>query len=378
LALNCLITGEPPTVAVAAGETKTVTVPVSCSALPGDLNVSVSSTGEDFDLSGYLISIDGQVVGRVPATGSLRLEGLDPGTRAVSIGEISSNCGLVAPQTVNIEVRHSTPATVAFPIACHHTPRIAYNDGVGISIVSADGSDNFRLPLQFSATLPTWSPDGSRFAFVSSANVIYVADGSGGGARALSNLGGPATYPAWSPDGLQLAVARIQADGSAHIHVTDLVGGPTRQLTTGTERDLHPTWSPDGRRMVFSRQSATSGGQLYVVNADGTGLTQITNGVDDGAPAWSPDGSWIAFSGQGPLGEARLYIVRPDGSGRESVLPLSQRIWGRSPVWQSGGAILLASAGDYLYALDLASRQQLWMLPLGAPLVGVSVFTFRP
>jgi len=48
---------------------------------------------------------------------------------------------------------------------------------------------------------PTWSPDGSKIAFVRK-DGIYVMNADGSGQRRLTDAGGG---PAWSPDGSKIA-----------------------------------------------------------------------------------------------------------------------------------------------------------------------------
>jgi TolB protein len=78
-----------------------------------------------------------------------------------------------------------------------------------------DGAD------QIVPKLPSWSPDGSKVAFVgnkSGQTTLFVADANGSGLRALDNCAGPSLTlvgeAVWSPDGGYLATIGEQAGDS--------------------------------------------------------------------------------------------------------------------------------------------------------------------
>ena len=102
-----------------------------------------------------------------------------------------------------------TPAATG---ALGHIAFRAYVDGnADIYVINADGSNQTRLTddQEFS-TMPRWSPDGSKIAFVSNRlgqiTAIYVMDADGSNQTLLTHFPAPpATVnrplccPAWSP-----------------------------------------------------------------------------------------------------------------------------------------------------------------------------------
>jgi len=245
--------------------------------------------------------------------------------------------------------------------------------------MNQDGTGVFAIDSALSGATPVLSPDATQLAIAKfGRDSIYLVSADGTNPRAVANLGTNASDPAWSPNGLRLAVTIRPATASSYIVTCNLNGTGLIQLTSGAFRDQQPAWSPSGDRIVFVREDyATSVRRLFVINADGTGLTQLTADIDDREPAWSPDGSMIAFTGRGPTGERRVYLIQADGSARQSLISTATRTWGYSPNWM-GNAAVLASDGDRLYSVSLATRAELWSLPIGVPLYGVQSISWRP
>lgn len=205
------------------------------------------------------------------------------------------------------------------------------------------GADGTRArPLLRDAYAPSWSPDGSRLAFVSRRSgdeEIYVARADGTAVKRLTRLPGPDLGPAWSSDGRRLAWSRnaeiwtMSASGTGkrrlvarskpwHEHYspawhgsaivysstrvsafnTELFRAPAKRLTftKGSDGvlgdDSMPDFSPDGRRIAFT-SNRDEQGEIYVMNADGSGQKRLTRRAgDDWAPDVSPDGERIAFT----------------------------------------------------------------------------------
>ena len=118
------------------------------------------------------------------------------------------------------------------------------------------------------------------------------------------------TPPSWSPDGTRLAVT-----SSAQLFVVDVETGAVTEIGQKlNELSEHPltytSWSPDGTRIAFS-----NGVQVMVIDPDGSDPVVIGGGRDAGQVAWSPDGTRVAFSSvQG------ISVVTADGSDRQLVV----------------------------------------------------------
>jgi TolB protein len=158
---------------------------------------------------------------------------------------------------------------------------------LGGYLVRPDGSDLTRLPIDEWVEYVTFSPDGTRIAFMSHVGNdydIFVADVGTGETTRLTDASGSDGWPAWSPDGATIAFASERDDcmrapgdqdcwhddepGEHHdIWIMDADGANQRRVTP--ESGQFVTWSPDGRYLLIS------GRALYVVRPDGTGRLEL-------------------------------------------------------------------------------------------------------
>ena len=166
-----------------------------------------------------------------------------------------------------------------------------------------DGSDLTLLPIDGWVEYATFSPDGSRMAFMSHVGSdydIFVADAATGETTRLTDAGGSDGWPSWSPDGSTIAFTSQHDDcmrtpddqdcwhddepGEHHdIWLMDADGGNQRRVTP--ESGQFVTWSPNGRYLLIS------GRALYVVRPDGTGRRELrADGISlplGGIPDWT-------------------------------------------------------------------------------------------
>jgi hypothetical protein len=175
---------------------------------------------------------------------------------------------------------------------------------------------------------------------------IYIMNTDGSGVRQLTNEPGSQTWPTWSPDGSKIAFVAYGVTEPGRLVVMN-ADGSNRVVITGPDLSaVQPAWSPDGSRIAFSRTTDLGGTEICVVNADGSGLTLLFPGefgVDNLAPSWSTDGSKIAFVWYN-YAWVSIYVMNADGSGARPVTdqqPYAFDMW--SPVWVQDGRILFWS-----------------------------------
>jgi Tol biopolymer transport system component len=181
-------------------------------------------------------------------------------------------------------------------------------------LINADGSGQ-RL-LTNSGTRKygtTWSPDSRQIAF--SARVqrtwqVFVINVDGSGLRQLTSSSDNSLAPAWSSDGRTIAFQRSLGGGRSQIHLMDPIGGNVRALH-GTGRDFSPAWSPDGDRLAFTAFK-DGRGDIYTMNREGTDLRNLTQsaGLSYDNAAWSPDGGRLSFTAWAPVSAQDHEVMR--------------------------------------------------------------------
>ncbi len=101
----------------------------------------------------------------------------------------------------------------------------------------------------------TWSPDGSRIAFVDDEVRVRVVEIASGGV-VTADVGGAniergAMGLAWSPDSKWLAYARTYPNNLRRIVVYSVENGEARPLTDVMADAVAPSWDRGGRRLYF-------------------------------------------------------------------------------------------------------------------------------
>lgn len=236
-------------------------------------------------------------------------------------------------------------ALVLMPVALVAQERIAYVDATfDIWSMKTDGSDPKQLTKNTAGDGdPSFSPDGSKIAFVSSRDgnqEIYVMNADGTNQKRLTNNTVTDTDPSWSPDGSKIIFVSHR-DGSADVFTMDPDGSnPVNLSNFPGGNETEPVFSPDGRKIAF-RGLRNGGIEIYIMKADGTEQTPLTDssGIDT-EPAFSPDGSKIVFRSDRDAGDREIYIMDVDGSN-ETNLTHTPGVTELAPGWNPDGSKII-------------------------------------
>jgi Tol biopolymer transport system component len=269
-------------------------------------------------------------------------------------------------------------------------------DGSGVTNITATHTDPNWAPRITYGDGPEWSPDGTKISASGSSlsggsccsRNVYVMAADGTNVRRLtdtpSTTEGEDYEPTWAPDGSWLAFVSTRGDGDGDPDTTDFsddreiyrmdADGTNEQQLTATpsvNSDEQPSISPDGTKIAFAsnRHYRFFGDpenadllDIYVMNADGTGEprrltfdaaptypleTQSQN------PAWSPDGSRIAYeSTRGLEGKGEIFVMNADGSG-EPINVSNDPSWDTDPAWSPDGTKIT-------FTSERAGQRDIW------------------
>jgi hypothetical protein len=163
------------------------------------------------------------------------------------------------------------------------------DSGLRVMTILDDGAKNCHVQP---------SPDGSRLAFDSDRDGqrgVYIANRDGTGVQRVSGAG-YAAVPTWSPDGTRLAFIRAETDRPRvwNLWVMNLATGADRRLTAFRYgQTWNASWFADGRRVCYTHED-----RLIVADL-GTGATsEYVSPVSRAlvrTPAVSPDGRHVMF-----------------------------------------------------------------------------------
>ncbi len=151
----------------------------------------------------------------------------------------------------------------------------------------------FSYPRSTQAS-PTFSPDGSKIAFVSDKDGgmrIYIIPATLSQKRAnavmITKQNRENSCPCWSPDGTKLAYS-AKTNGIRQIWIYHFATGEETQLTSGPGHKENPCWASNSRHIVFNSTDG-SGSELYIANLNQPEAVKISNGPGKKHyPTWGP------------------------------------------------------------------------------------------
>lgn len=216
-----------------------------------------------------------------------------------------------------------------------------------LQIADADGSNaQTALASREPIISPSWSPDGSRLAYVSfeaKKPVVYVHSLATGQRNVAANFKGSNSAPAWSPDGRRLAVV-LTKDGQSQLYSVNADGSGVQRLASSSGIDTEPSWSADG--MIYFTSDRGGSPQVYRVPAGGGDAQRVTfEGSYNVSPRPSPDGKSLVYVSRNG---GRFQITMLDLASRQTQI-LTDSSKDESPSFAPNGRMIL-------YATEVGGR----------------------
>ncbi|MBW8485657.1 protein kinase domain-containing protein [Actinomadura parmotrematis] len=201
------------------------------------------------------------------------------------------------------------------------------NGSSSLYVMNIDGTGAKKIVDVMAGGRATWSPDGSKLAYVAKdagdvPQIYTVSSADGSGKTALTSDGAKKDDPSWS------AANRIafwsERSGTSQIYSLD-AGDPAKpweKLTDTKQPDVDPVWSPDGKSIAFARGKYPKG-TIWTASADGGGPRKVVGGGEhDMDPSWFRNGKWICYV-QGDYRTPTVRAVQPDGK-YDQAIPLKE------------------------------------------------------
>ena len=216
---------------------------------------------------------------------------------------------------------------------------------------------------------PTWSPDGTKLAYVSDRNGnmdVWIRDLKTGQAQNVVDMPDDLHFPSWSPDGSKIAFYQSDprnAWGRSTLYTTDVTY--TADVTAPKTKKIHESlfvpsqasWSPDGKTIAVSALHPYSSryregvSEVLLLSFDGKNDRYVSPAPghsfgtrSQNGPVWSPDGTKMAYILDGLLW---VTDVQPDGTITGTPRPLTTE-QAETPTWTGDSKSLLFLATDVL------------------------------
>ena len=246
VAPNCTVQGtHPQSVLVVLAAIQPVNFTVQCSAISGDLEVSVLTTGDNLDPDGYTITLDGARSQAIGINGQIAFSGVAQGSHTVELSGEAPNCNVQGVNPRNVMVSAAAPTRIQIDVIC-----TSAQIQVTVKTTGPPATTNWLVRLDGIVNKPI-GPNG--FAF------FIVSDGSH--SVELTNVASNCQVAGSNPQ-------NVQVQGTTPVTVTFNVNctGAGLTVTVQTTGDSIPTASFTVRVDSTDTQSVAPNGTVTFNN----------------------------------------------------------------------------------------------------------------
>ena len=308
----------------------------------------MSASGATYAPPGFLLY--------APDPGQLFAQRLDA-TRLELLGEPRSLIPRIASGGGNTRYAVSSTGILAYVSAEHEGDVKVWRDRRGVELRSD------ALPSDALGWMFRFSPRGTRLALGGFGLRLVDLDRNVVQMLPVDKDYGPVMFhPTWSPDGSRIAYVTSRASDRQYYEIrifTTNTGTDDSFVSWEAGRIERLDWSPDGATLLAAARDLEVDPRLRLWSvsvADGSVSLWLAADGDVSEGRFSPRGRWVAYSSN-ETGERQVY-VRPIG-GESGIVRVSAA-GGRSPTWRGDGRELfyIALDGD-LMAVDVDGTEEL-------------------
>lgn len=226
--------------------------------------------------------------------------------------KIASRFNVVTGNNVNYELirrANNLPSTTIYPgmrLVIPYAPPgedglIAYvsnrSGAFDLWLYNPSNGTNRQLTFGIGETysIPYWSPDSSKIAFVGKNGILYTVNVTNNMIAAIDQFAqSEGVFVDWAPDRQRLVYSK-----GNQIIIYNAATHQAQHINQPNARDVQ--WFPSGQELLFEAKDEAGISQLFRIRIDGTGKQQITQNTGEAFNnvRLSPDGRYVLYTSPG-------------------------------------------------------------------------------